>query len=616
MQIIISSITSALQALGIEYDQEIQLEHPADPDHGDYSTNIAMKLFATVGKEKGYSNPRSFAEVLVEKLGNWETPLSSGQTGKLEVDQVSKSPSFQVSVAGPGFINFSLSEEWLVAEMQRVNDQENISINNENQGKAAIVEYSSPNIAKPFTIGHLRSTIIGDAIANLLEATGYQVFRDNHLGDWGTQFGKQIYAIKTWGDEKVIANSDNPVKELVALYVRFHEEAEKDPSLEDEARAWFKKLEDGDAEAKRLWQACIDWSWTVFEKMYQQLSVTFTENNGRGYGESFFENKMAEIILELREKNLLEVGEKGAELVFFPNDELPAMMILKKDGSTLYATRDLATDKFRKTNPRYKNVDLIINEVGAEQSLYFKQLYRLEEMLGWFNQGERVHVGHGLYRFKDKKMSTRKGNVIWLEDVLAEAINKAKIMIAASKKGNFDDSVDLDQLAQAIGIGALKWNDLKRTSSMAIMFDWDEILNMQGNSGPYIQYSYARTQSILRKNVESGMLDIDLHSTLHTSTRLSENTLQPNQEEKAILRIIYQFPEIVSKAAKEYAPHLVASYLFDLAQSFNTFYAKHSVLGEDVAEETKEFRLQLTQAVGKILKSGLNLLGIVAPERM
>jgi arginyl-tRNA synthetase len=224
------------------------------------------------------------------------------------------------------------------------------------------------------------------------------------LGDWGTQFGKQIVAIKRWGNEEEISQSSNPVEKLVALYVKFHEEAEKDPELEDEARAWFKKLENGDSEARALWQKCIDWSFIEFAKIYQALGVSFTENNGRGYGESFVEDMLQPLIEELKKQGIAKEGEEGAVLIFYPNDELSPLMIAKKDGSTLYATRDLATDKWRRENPRYQNADgsapLVINEVGGEQVFYFRQLYRAEELLGWYEKGQRAHVKHGLYRFK------------------------------------------------------------------------------------------------------------------------------------------------------------------------------------------------------------------------
>ena len=554
--------------------ESIRLERPANPEFGDLSTNLAMTLFPQV-KDEFYS-PREFAEAIISKI-------EKEDGGKL----------FQeISIAGPGFINFKLNNDQLFTSLERILKGQSL-IEDLGKNKKVIVEFSSPNIAKPFTIGHFRSTIIGDSMARILEASGYQVFRDNHLGDWGTQFGKQIVAIKKWGNQKKIETSDNPVEELVALYVKFHQEAEKDPSLEDEGRAWFKKLEDGDPEARELWQKCIDWSFKEFDKIYKRLGVSFTENNGRGYGESYFEDKLTALIDELKEKKIVQEGEKGAWLIFFPNDKYPPLMIQKADGATLYATRDLATDKWRKENPRYQNEDgspaTIINEVGAEQALYFQQIYEIEKMLGWYDEGQRIHLKHGLFRFKEGKMSTRKGNVIWLNKVLDKAEEKAAALS------------DNKEIAQKVSIAALKWNDLKRKAELPINFEWDEILNLQGNSGPYLLYTYARAQSVLRK--------AELDTELEKLAKI-ENI---NDEEKEILSLLDEYTKTVKRATEEYAPHHIATYLFKLSQAFNAFYNKHQIL-KDSAE--RQFRLQLSFAVSLIIKNGLSLLGIETLERM
>ena len=354
--------------------------------------------------------------VLARKEGKRPKDIAEDIIKELEKDKLFLGVVSKTEVAGPGFINFFLKDEAIIDSLVIISkDPEAFVITNTNKGKRVIVEYSSPNIAKPFTVGHLRSTIIGDAIANLLETTGWEVLRDNHLGDWGTQFGKQIYAIKTWGNERQIENASNPVEELVALYVKFHKEAEKDDSINDKARLWFKKLEDGDSEARRLWKKCIEWSWKgEFDNIYKRLGFKgFYKDfeGGRGLGEAFFEDKMQIVIAELEQKNLLKEGKEGAKLFFFPDEKYPPAMLLKKDGATLYHTRDLATDKYRLIH--YKP-DLIINEVGAEQKLYFEQLFEMESMLGWYKKSQRIHVYHGLIHFKDGKMSTRKGNVIWL----------------------------------------------------------------------------------------------------------------------------------------------------------------------------------------------------------
>lgn len=570
---IIKSIELAVSEMAGE-SLEINLDIPSDTQHGDYSSNAALQLSKKMGK-----SPQEIANGLKSKIESWN----------LEVLE-------KIEVAGPGFLNFYLSPEYLSKNLNVILEKkETYGTSDINSGKKVIVEFSSPNIAKPFTVGHLRSTIIGNSLSNILETSGWQVYKDNHLGDWGTQFGKQIYAIKEWGNEEEVEKSANPVKDLVALYVKFHEEAEKNPELEEKARVWFKKLEDGDSEARRLWQKCIDWSFREFDKLYKELGVTFTENNGRGFGESYFEDKMQGPISELKEKNLLK-EDQGAQLVYFQDDKYPPLMIIKQDGATLYSTRDLATDKFRLDT--YGSEVKIINEVGIEQSLYFQQLYELEKLLGWVKEGQRVHMRHGHYRFKDAKMSTRKGNTIWLEDVLKEAVEKAKSI------GKDKESVGV---AKDIGIGALKWNDLKRNPVQEIVFDWADILNMEGNSGPYMQYAYARTQSILSKskivNSEFRILNCEL-------------------EEKELLSKLQHYPEIILTASETLSTSLICNYLYELAKNFNLFYEKHRILPSVIASEAKQsqevtdFRLQLTAAVGQVLKNGLTLLGITTPSKI
>ena len=605
-------IEEVLRALGIE-GVSVAIDSPADPKNGEYATNVAMVAF---GKAKGegadikeFRNPVELAVALKMKLDALDIPFLS-----------------HIEVVPPGFINFRISDSYLLLTLPSLAKGE-WGIADSGKGRKVVVEYSSPNIAKPFTVGHLRSTIIGDAVANLLEATGWEVHRDNHVGDWGTQFGKQIYAIKKWGSESVLEKAERPVKLLVDLYVKFHEEAEKDPGLDDEARAWFKKLEEGDPEARDLWQKCVDWSWREFEGIYAKLGVKFTENNGRGYGESFFEGKMLPVIDRLQEKGLLEIGEEGARIVTFPEEtKLPPLMILKKDGATLYATRDLATDKFRLEN--YGKDIIIINEVGVEQSLYFQQLYKLEEMLGWFKSSQRIHMKHGHFRFKEGKMSTRKGNVIWLEDVLEEAEKRAQELAVASnamkKEGlnatsnvanaNVDDYKDND-LAKIVGIGALKWNDLKRDSKQDIVFDWDDILTMHGNSGPYVQYAYARTQSVLRKseirNPKSLPADA-AHQALQAGEINSKYKLE--SEERELLRLLMCFADVVTEAADRLSSNIICTYLFELAQAFNLFYQKHPILKAE--GQAQALRILLTEATGSVLKEGLRLLGIQSPSRM
>lgn len=553
MQKVKSQIAKVLEDItGI---QSPQVEFASDERFGDYSSNIALR-------DKSL-NP----EEIANKIND------------LKLD-------FNAEIVGR-FINFRIKNDMLVSNLIHIDDEkENYGKSNIGQGKVAIVEYSSPNIAKPFGVGHLRSTVIGDSVANLTEAIGYKVMRDNHLGDWGTQFGKVICAIKKWGNEEEIEKSDNPVAELVSLYVKFHDASKIDPKLDDEARAWFKKLEDGDTETKRLWQKCVDWSWVEFEKIYELLDIKFDPafNSGRGLGESFFEARMAPVVKELEENNLLKVGEDGAKLVFF--DEMSPLMILKKDGTTLYSTRDLATDKYRleKYNP-----DLIINEVGSEQSLYFRQLFEIEKILGWYKEGQRVHVGHGLYLLDGKKMSTRAGKTVKLDEVLTEAIERAK------KLGNTDP-----ETAKIVGIGAIKYFDLSHQPMTNINFDWDSMFSMDGNSSPYIQYTVARINSVLEK---SSHKDLKINKI---------NELNLSDEELSVLRKLAQFQEVVVTAAKSYSPNIVCNYLYDLASKFNTLYNAHKIIGSDM----EEFRILLSKSVGQVLKNGLKLLGIQSPNKM
>jgi len=585
-QLLQTNINQVLKNLGVD-NPEAQLEHPADESHGDWSTNAALKYIKELDQ---FSSPRALAEKIIEDLQPFfkVTP---------EI--------WDIEIAGPGFINFRLAREYFRTRVIKISETEQKDLLNsfveKNKDKKAIVEYSSPNIAKPFTIGHLRSTIIGDAIANIYEGLGWQVFRDNHLGDWGTQFGKLIYAIKTWGDQEKISNSQRPIKELVELYIKFHKEAEKEPELEDAGRAWFKKLEQDDPEAKKLWYWCIDLSWKEFHQIYGELGISFTENEGKGYGESFFENKMDEVIRFLEEKLTPDQsikngahyaeGDDGAKLIFFEEDKYPPLMVLKKDGATLYSTRDFATDYFRLGH--YNNPDLIINEVGAEQSLYFEQIYEVEKIIGWYNDGQRVHVKHGLYRFKDKKMSTRKGNVVWLEDVIAEAKKRAEKL----SKGN-------KSVAHVVAIGAMKWNDLKSETSRDIVFDWDEILSMKGNSGPYVQYATVRAKSVLKKAALEEF-----------SPAFGDDSWKMDDIEMDLARQIDRFEETVEKAALEFAPHHLTGYLFELAQRFNSFYNTHQIINAENSD-ARERRCILTQAAEKTLEYGLALLGIQTPEEM
>ena len=518
---------------------QIMIEHPEAEEHGDYSTNIALEL-------KG-------GPPLAEKI--------AAQIG---------SEDFDVSVAGSGFINFKFRPQFLVDQL------DDIAIPQIGKGKTVVVEYSSPNIAKPFGIGHLSSTIIGQALYNIYQSLGYQVIGDNHLGDWGTQFGKIIYMIKSTN------TSDYSIENLEKLYVQFHKLAEADPSLEEEGRRWFKKLEDKDPQARQIWQMCVDVSLAEFDRVYELLGVKIDN----AYGESFYEDMMVQVIADARD---ITKKSQGALIIEVANEKTP-LMLLKSDGGTTYATRDLATVKFRKQK---WDPDLVIYEVGAEQTLHFRQVFAAAKLLGYVSYvNSLIHTKHGLYLDTDgKKFATRKGKTVKLEAVLNEAIDRAK------KLGSENDAT-----AKAVGIGAIKYFNLMHGIQSDVVFDWEKIMALEGNSGPYLQYTYARTQSVLAKSqIPNPKSQINF--------KFQTSNFKLNREELAILRWIYRYGEVVEEAAARYAPNLVCNFLYELAQRYNTFYNKHPILGND-------FRLALTQAVGSVLKSGLNLLGIAVLEHM
>ncbi len=576
-KVIERNIAQALRNIGADVpDTKIgfAVEHPEELSHGDYATNAAL-----VYAKKLSMSPRDLAQKI------------SGQLN--EMNHIAKT-----DIAGPGFINFHLDPNFFANEVAGIlTAKDSFGSNIAGKGKQVLVEYSSPNIAKPFTVGHLRSTVIGDAIANILAFSGYKVTRDNHLGDWGTQFGKQIVALETWGSIDALEASENKMKYLVELYVKFHDEAEKDPTagLEEAARAKFAALEKGDASATILYEKILAVSMEYFKGIYKRLNVSVFDTE---HGEHFYEAYIPKVMADLEKSGFLSESE-GAKLVFFPKigegetakEKYPPFMVQKKDGATLYATRDLATDKWRRDT--YGSDLTVINEVGIEQSLHFKQLFEVEEMLGYFKKEQRVHVAHGFYRFEDGKMSTRKGNVIWLEDIIDEAVKRA----GAIKP----------ETADVVGIGAIKFNDLKRESSQDIIFNWDEMLNLKGDSCPYLQYSYARSMSIVTKAADAGIVPGVL-AVAQAAEKGESRTIS------SLEKIIYRFPEVVERAGSEYQPHYIATYLIDLAGAFNSFYANTQIINKENAESA--YNVALTLAFATVIKNGLRLLGIAVPEKM
>jgi len=549
---------------------EIKIEHPEEKIHGDYATNVAMVIAKILKK-----NPMEIANVLGSRL------------------EVLGDRFFEnIEVKEPGFINFFLKKDFFIEEVEQILKEKNkYGSNKIGKGKTVVIDYSAPNIAKPFGIGHLRSTIIGQAIYNIYKFLGFKCIGDNHLGDWGTQFGKLIVAIKKWGEQKI---KDYSIDDLEFLYVKFHKETERDPKLEEEGRQWFKKLEEGNKEAIRIWKNCVGISLREFGRIYKLLGIKIDY----ALGESFYEPMLKEIIDEAIKKKLALQSE-GAIIIKYPGDELPPAMILKSDGATTYLTRDLATVKYRLK--RWKP-DLIIYEVGADQALHFKQLFRAIELLGWAKRVKFFHVAHGLYRTKTGKFSTRRGETIHLENVLNDAVERAEEIIEKSETGRGLTEREKEIVARAVGIGAIKYNDLSQHYSKDIVFGWNKILNLKGNSGPYLQYTYARCQSVLRKaKSKVGLKKIKV--------------LTFNKEEKDILGTIYKFPEIVQESAERFSPNLICNFIFNLAQKYNLFYDLQPIL-KAKTEELKILRLALTAAVAQILKNSLNLLGISVPEKM
>ena len=456
-------------------------------------------------------------------------------------------------------------------------------------GKTVLVEYSSPNIAKPFHIGHLFSTAVGNSLARIYKFLGYDVESLNHLGDWGTQFGKLISAYKRWGDAKLIEK--DPINELLKIYVKFHEEAEKDPSLEDEAREYFKKLEDGDAETTELWKYFKDQSLVEFKRVYDMLGVSFDSYNG----EAFYSDKMDEVVEMLRAADILTESE-GAQVVDLSDMNMPPCIILKSDGATIYATRDIAAALYRH---RTYNFDKNIYVVGLPQSLHFRQIFETMKRAGWEWSKDCHHVGFGLVKLPGKSMSTRHGDVVFLEDVLNESIEKTRSIIE-NNGANVDD---IDDVSKKIGIGAILYTFLKNSREKDIVFSWDTMLDFDGESAPYCMYGYARGKSILRRAE-----GID-YSTADLTKAVSDDAY-------TLVKLINSFGDAVKDAADKNEPFYVNRYVTSDVKAFNKFYNTNPIMRDDVDEETKKARLAIVDATCTVIKSALYLLGIEVVESM
>ena len=453
------------------------------------------------------------------------------------------------------------------------------------QGRKVVIDMSSPNIAKPMSMGHLRSTVIGNAIANLEKKVGYEPIRINHLGDWGTQFGKLIEAYKLWGSEELV--KADPIAELIKLYVRFHEEAELDPTLDDKGRAWFKKLEDGDAEAVRLWEWFRSESLKEFNRVYDLLGVTFDSYNG----EAFYNDKMDVVVDMLEDANLLKV-DNGATIVDLEKYDLPPALIKKSDGATLYMTRDLAAANYRKNTYDFAKC---IYVVGMEQSNHFKQLKAVLKELNLPWAETIVHIPFGLITLNGKKLSTRKGKIILLEGVLKEATELALKQIEA-KNPSLENK---EAVAHAVGVGAVIFHDLKNDRTNNFDFALEEVVQFEGETGPYVQYTHARAMSILRK----------ANHTVDTKEAFSLT----DDDAWEVLKLIENYPNVVRFAEEKCEPSAIAKYVINLAQAFNKYYAHTKVLVEDEAFNS---RTALVQTTASLLNQGLALLGVAAPDEM
>ncbi|MEW9500962.1 arginine--tRNA ligase [Jeotgalibacillus marinus] len=496
----------------------------------------------------------------------------------------------KVNVVG-GYINFYLDIPILAAKvMSDITTQgSHFGEKQVGQGKAVTIDLSSPNIAKPFSMGHLRSTVIGNALANIVEKVGYKSIRINHIGDWGTQFGKLITAYKKWGDEEKVKTS--PIVELHKLYVHFHEQAELDPSLNDEARLWFKRLEEGDAEAAKLWEWFREVSLHAFSLVYELMGISFDSFNG----EAFYNDKMSAVIDMLERANLLEESD-GAMVVRLDEEGLPPCLIKKRDGATLYATRDLAAAYYRYENYSFAKSLYV---VGNEQSLHFKQLAAVLKKLDvpWAN--DLVHIPFGMMLKDGKKMSTRKGKVVLLEEVLAQSV---KIAQAAIEEKN-PTLAKKDLVAKKVGVGAVLFHDLKVFRQNDVHFSLEDMLRFEGETGPYVQYAHARACSILRK----AKMDMQ-HGWSTTYETFGE-------EERPLIIQLHAFEDTISEAVKEWDPSKVAKYVVELCQHFNHYYAHVNFL-QNANEQEKQQRLTLIYSTTIVIKESLRLLGIDAPEEM
>ncbi|WP_373078017.1 arginine--tRNA ligase [Fusobacterium varium] len=545
--------------------KKVEVSVATNEKFGDFQTNFAMMNSKIIGK-----NPRVIAQEILDNLEE------NNVIEKLEI-------------AGPGFINIFLKSEYL-GELLKKSRTEKYDFSFLNREGDVIIDFSSPNIAKRMHIGHLRSTIIGDSITRIYKYLGYHMIADNHIGDWGTQFGKLIIGYRRWLNKE--SYKENPIEELERVYVEFSKLSESNPELEEEARLELKKLQDGDPENFALWKEFIKVSLDEYDKLYKRLDVHFDTY----YGESFYHPMMQGVVEELVEKGLA-IEDDGAKVVFFPEeDNLFPCIVQKKDGAFLYSTSDIATIKFKRET--YK-INKLIYLTDERQQDHFKQFFKITDMLGW--NVEKHHIWFGIMRFADGVFSTRKGNVIRLEQLLDEGKKRA-YDIVQEKNPDLSEE-EKEQIAEVVGVGAIKYADLSQNRQSPIIFEWDKILTFEGNTAPYLQYSYARIQSILRK-AESEGKNIDYNKEIKIEDKL----------ERALADHIAAFPMAVLKASETFKPNIIADYLFELSKKFNSFYNNCPILNQE--DGILYSRALIAKITGETIKDGLSLLGIKTLDRM
>ncbi|MBS1971844.1 MAG: arginine--tRNA ligase [Bdellovibrionales bacterium] len=562
----IANLLSPLTQLPVE-DLQKTLEKPKQFEHG----HIAFPVFA-LAKTLRVAPPQ-IANDLAAKI---QEKIQGGNVPFLE----------KVQAVG-GFLNFTFKNSYLQEVLFTSLSQTHVGYSDNGKNKTVVIDYASPNVAKPMHVGHLRAAMVGQAIRNLAESQGYKVIGVNHLGDWGSQFGKLAWAYQKWGKEYTFAN---PMDDMVKMYVRFHDEAEKNPGLEAEAAATFKRLEGGDAEIKKIWQMIVEFSLKDYDRL---LNGMLKVKHDAVLGESFYTDKMDNVVHLLKQKGLLKESE-GAQVVFFDEKEnMPPCIIKKSDGASIYATRDLATAIYRHD---VQKADELLYVVGQDQTLHFRQVFKVLEMMGFEWAKTCHHISFGLYRFKEGKMSTRAGRVVLFEDVITQAIELVQKMIE-EKNPTLENK---ETVARQVALGAVIFNDLVNDRVKNVEFDWDRILSVEGDSGPYVQYTVVRCKSILRKYGKA-------------APKVSSMELAQEEERKLVFQLL-QFEDILTGAYKQYRPNILAQYLLEVCGSFSHFYHKCRIIGE--APEVESSRIALVAATERILIQGLKILNIEAPEAM